>query len=452
MMAIPAKIIKIAILTVYIVSGFIMSAAASDQIPAPPQKRPIALLNGDVYTVTKGVIKGGAVLFESGKITVVGKDINLPENTEIIDVSGKRIYPGFIEANTMLGLTEIGRVRATHDYMETGIINPNVRAEAAFNPDSELLPVTRANGITMALSIPEGGLISGTSALMMMDGWTWEEMILKAPVGLHIRWPSMKINKTSGSAKSLEEQLEERDKKIEAIRKAFADARAYLIAKGNESDKDIPYHETDLRWESIIPVLNREIPALVHADGIREIQAAVDWASDENINMILVGGYDAWRVSNLLKQKEIPIIITAIHRLPTRNWEGYDMPFTLPRKLKEAGINFCIAGKGGYFETAHARNLPYQAATAAAYGLPKEDALKSITIYPAQILGIDDQAGSIEVGKDASLIVTNGDPLEIMTNVEMEFIQGRQIDLRSKHTLLYEKYLQKYRQMGIIKE
>ncbi|MFQ5583058.1 MAG: amidohydrolase family protein [Calditrichia bacterium] len=433
-----------------LIAFFLLSIVgnASDQVPAPPQTHPIALQGGMIHTLAGDAINGGTVLVENGKITAVGETVTLPDNTEVIDITGKHIYPGFIAANTALGLTEIAAVRATRDYAETGKINPNVRAEVAFNPDSELLPVVRANGIALALSIPAGGIISGTSALMLLDGWTWEEMTLKAPVGLHLHWPYMGINRAPWVRKKPEEQLKERDRQIEQIRKTFADARAYLKAKKSESNKGVLYHDTDSRWEAMVPVLQREVPVFVHANEIRQIQAAVDWASGENIKMVLVGGYDSWRVADLLKEKEIPVIITATHRLPMRRWEAYDTPFTLPLKLQQAGVKFCIAGPGGAFNTAHARNLPYQAATAAAYGLPREEALKAITLYPAEILGVAEQVGSVEVGKDATLIVTDGDPLEIMTHVEMEFIRGRKIDLSNKQTELYEKYREKYRRIN----
>jgi imidazolonepropionase-like amidohydrolase len=449
MKIIPAVTNNLKPLAVYVLIGLMGWAWASDQIPAPPQDHPIALTGATIHTVTGEIIEEGTVLFDEGVITAIGTEVALPDETEVIELPGQHVYPGFIVANSALGLIEIGAVRATRDFSETGEINPNVRAEVAFNPDSELLPVTRANGITQALSVPGGGLISGTSALMMLDGWTWEDMVIKAPVGLHIRWPNMRIS--PNARKSEKEQKKERDAQIEKIRQAFADARAYLKAKEAEEQKGIPYHETDSRWEAMIPVLKGETPVFVAANEIRQIEAAVDWASEENIRMVLVGGYDSWRVADLLREKNIPVVITEIHRLPARRWEGYDMPFTLPLKLHEAGVRFCICG-GGSFDAAHERNLPYHAATAAAYGLPKEEALKSITIYPAEILGVADQVGSLQVGKDATLIITDGDPLEITTQVEMEFIQGREIDLTSRHTQLYEKYLEKYIQMGIIKE
>jgi imidazolonepropionase-like amidohydrolase len=439
----------LSVLVVALAATAAWTASPSDQIPAPRQDRPIALVGGTVHTMTGPAIEDGTVLFVDGKITAVGTSVDFPPGTRQIDVRGKHVYPGLIAANTMLGLVEINAVRATRDFAEVGDIKPNVRAEVAFNPDSELLPVARANGITLALSVPAGGVISGTSALMMLDGWTWEEMTLKAPVGLHVRWPSMGVSHAPWVTKSEEEQKKERDQRIQKIRDAFAEARAYMKAKEAEAQKGVPYHKTDLRWEAMIPVFKKEIPVFVHANEIRQIQAAVDWASDEGVRMVLVGGQDAWRVADLLKEKNIPVIIAGIHTNPMRRWEAYDTPFTNPLKLYEAGVTFSIATGGGPFGAAHERNLPYHAATAAAYGLPVEEALKAITLYPAQILGVADRVGSIEVGKDATLIVTNGNPMEIRTQVEQEYIQGRAIDLNSRHTQLYQKYQTKYERLGL---
>jgi len=433
---------------------FLLSIAhglpASDQIPAKPQERPIALVGGTIHTVSGDVIERGTVLFIDGKITAVGINIALPNGVEAIDVAGKHVYPGMIAATTNIGLVEIGAVRASRDYAELGDINPNVRAEAAINPDSEIIPVTRANGITMALSVPSGGLITGTSALIMLDGWTWESMTFKAPVGLHIRWPFMGVRRSRFIRTSPKDQLKRRDESLNKIKTAFAEARAYLKAKEAEVRKGIPYHETDLRWEALGRAINKEIPVFIFADGIRQIQAAVDWAVSEDLDMVLVGGRDAWRAVELLKRHNIPVIVGGTLTTPMRRWEAYDTAFKNPLRLHEAGVQYCIAGTGGVSGGAsNARNLPYNAAMSAAYGLPKEEALKAVTLYPAQILGVADRVGSIEVGKDATLIVTDGDPLEIVTQIEREFILGRKIDLSSRHTQLYEKYKTKYERLGL---
>ena len=415
------------------------------EIPAKPQDHPIVLVGGTVHTVSGSVIENAMVLFDKGKLTGIGTNIELPAGTEKIDIRGKHIYPGLIDARSVIGLVEIDAVRATRDVTESGSINPNIHAEVAVNPESEIIPVTRANGVTVAVTMPDGGVISGSAAAIELDGWTWEDMTLKAPVGMVMNWPSMRINKAWWEQRSEEEQKKARDKSLDVLRNAFRDARAYLKAKRSEAEKSIPFHKTDLRWEAMAPVLDRSIPVLMNAEEIEQIEAAIAWAEQENVKIVLVGGYDSWRVANLLKEKDIPVIVNPIQRTPWRRWEAYDEPSALPKKLNDAGVRFCIAGEAG---ASNERNVPYHAAMAASYGLPKEEALKSITLYPAQILGIADRVGSLEVGKDATLIVTDGDPLEIMTHVEMEFIRGKNISLNSKHTHLYEKYKEKYRRAG----
>jgi imidazolonepropionase-like amidohydrolase len=412
------------------------------QMPAKPQEKPIAIINATIHPVSSPLIESGTILFDKGKIVAVGKDIALPQGTEVIDGSGKHIYPGLMSPDTYIGLMEIGAVRATRDFAETGQINPNVRAEVAVNPESEIIPVTRANGITTFVTAPRGGIISGLSAVMMSDGWTWEEMTLKAPAGLCVQWPAMTLRRGWWVTQSEEEQKKERDKALKELADAFRDARAYMNAKKAEQHKGIPYHNVDLRWEAMIPVLEGKVPVVVTATEVQQIQAAVAWAQQEGLKLIIRGGHDAWRVTDLLKKYDVPVLAGAVHRLPSRRFEKYDEPFTLPKKLFEAGIRFAIITED---EAPHERNLPYQAAQAAAYGLPKDEALKAITLYPAQIFGVADRIGSLEVGKDATLLVTTGDPLEIVTKVEMEFIQGRKVDLSSKHTILYEKYKEKYR-------
>ena len=424
------------------------SLLASDPVPAAKQAHPIALIGGTIHPVTAPDVYNGTILFESGKITGIGTDVALPPGTEKIDVSGKHLYPGLINANSTLGLTEIEAVRATNDFAETGEMNPNVRAEIAVNPESELIPTTRANGVVIANVMPEGGLISGRSAAIVLDGWTQEDLVLKSPIGLVVNWPRMTILRDPWITQSEDDQKKERERQLKELRDAFSDARAYMVAKNSENKAGIPYHATDLRWEAMIPVIERKIPVFVSANEAGQIEAAVQWAKDENIRIVIVSGRDSWRVAELLKANNVPVIVGPVLDVPSRSWEAYDNAFTVPAKLSAAGVQFAISGEGEAFGE---RNTPYHAAMAAAYGLPKDEALKAITIYSAKILGIDNQAGSLETGKDATIIVTNGDPLEIETNVSMEFIQGKKIDLRSRHTLLYEKYRDKFKQLGILK-
>jgi imidazolonepropionase-like amidohydrolase len=429
---------------------FTSPAFSSDIIPGKPQEKPIALVGGTIHTVTKGTIENGVVLFDKGKIVAVGREISIPKDAEVIDVKGKHIYPGLINAFTTIGLIEIGAVRATRDVTEVGLVNPNVRAEVAFNPDSEHPPVTRSNGITMALVVPTGELIAGQSALMMLDGWTWEEMTLKAPVGLHIYWPRMTLpsERFMLVRRSPEELKKEVETRINLIRETFQKARAYKKAKESEIQKGVPYHDTDLKYEAMIPVLEGKVPVFIHANSSKEILSAIEWAESEGLKIVIVGGADSWKVADVLKNKNIPVILTNIHRLPSKRYSDYDEPFTVAYKLYKAGVKFCIGGEGGYYNE---RNLPYQAGTCVAFGLPREEALKAITIYPAEILGVADKVGSIEPGKDATLIVTTGDPLEISTQVVYEFIQGKKVDLSNRQVKLYEKYVEKYRRLGLLK-
>ena len=423
---------------------------SSDQVPAPPQTHPILLMNATIHPVSADEIRRGAILFEKGVITAIGRRItNLPDNTETIDLQGKHVYPGMIAAASVIGLTEIGAVAVTRDFAERGDVNPNVRAEVAYHPDSEIIPVTRSNGVLLAHSCPTGGLISGTSAVMMLDGWTWETATLKAQTGLHINWPNMGAISSRRFRRSEEEVAKRREEAMKKLDSTFEEAQRYLVAKEAANQSGRIELETDLRWEAMLPVLRREVPVFMHASEVRQIESAVEWANRHNLKMVIVGGYDAWRVADLLKKYEIPVIYETVNSLPRRRWEDFDTPFTGPLKLYEAGVKYCISmGTGG---ASNHRNTPYEASKAASYGLPKNEALKSVTLYAAEVLGIADKAGSLEKGKDATLMITDGDPLEITTQVEQVYIQGKKIDMSDHHKVLYDKYKEKYRQLGKIK-
>jgi imidazolonepropionase-like amidohydrolase len=414
---------------------------ASNEVPAPPQNHDVALVGGTVHPI-EGDPFEGSILFSKGKIVAMGKDIEIPSNAQRVDVTGKHVYPGFIDAATDVGLIEIGSIRATRDQSETGQFNPNARAEVAVNPDSELIPVARANGVLLAVTAPEGGVISGTSALIQLDGWTWEDMTVRAPLAMELNWPNMTTVRAWWQRESERDQLRQRDERLRQIQQTFADARAYLTAKKSGSDKV----EYDARWEAMIPLLEGKIPLAVNANELQQIQAAVAFAQQERVKLIIVGGADAPLCADLLKKYDVPVILTGTQRLPQRRYSAYDDQFTLPQRLRELGIRYCIAGSRS---ASYVRNLPYQAGMSAAFGLPRGEALKAITLYPAQILGVDDRVGSLEAGKDATFIVTTGDPLETPTQIEQAYIQGRKIELTSRHTRLWEKYKEKYRRLGI---
>ena len=433
---------------ILLVASLLLSVAcalAADAVPAAKQKKPIALVGGTIHTVSGDVLQNATIVFDKGKIIALGASVAIPADAERIDVTGKHVYPGIIDSYDHIGLTEIGSVRGTVDVAETGSINPNVKAEVAVNPESELIPVARSQGVAIVNTAPSGGLISGLAAALMLDGWTWEDLTLKSGLGLIINWPSMVYAPSRFVRVTKEEWQKQRDEQLKALRETFSSARAYMIAKKAEQQKGIPYHDTDPRWNAMIPVLEGRIPVFVQANELSQIQGAITWAEQEGVKLIIVGGRDAIFAKDQLKAKDIPVIVTDIQSAPMRQWQGYNEVFSLPMRLKQAGIRFCIAGEG---DASNARNTAFQAANAAAYGLSLEDALKSVTLYAAQVLGIADKVGSLEVGKDATLIVTNGDPLQPPTITERMFIRGKKIDMRDKHKQLYEKYQEKYRQLS----
>lgn len=427
-----------------LIAAFSLNLNASVNIPKAPQSETVLLKGATVHPISKPKIQNGWVLLKDGKIRNIGSaKENTPKADRVIDLTGKHLYPGLIAANSSLGLVEVGAVRSTDDQTEVGLVNPNVKAQVAVNPDSELFPVTRANGVLFALTVPQGGLVTGRSALLQLDGWTWEEMTLASPVGLHVQWPDMRhgtgqFNSELEDAKEFEKQLQQT---LKLLRNTFEQAKAYHQARTAGRGK------LDSRWEAMRPVFAGKMSVYAHANDIRQMNHAMHLAKEFGFQLVIVGGQDAWRIADTLKAEKVAVIISPIHTVPLRRWDAYDAQFTNAAKLFDAGVEFCIAHAGGGFAASNQRNLPYHAATAAAFGLPKEEALKAITLYPAQILGVADRIGSIEVGKDATLFVSNGDPLEIGTQVEKAYIEGREIDLSSRHTRLYEKYQEKYRQL-----
>lgn len=424
-------------------------APAQDLVhKAPPQEGPVLIENATVHTVSGGTIENGAVLFENGRITGVGQAISgVPGDTHRIDATGLHVYPGLIAANTVMGLVEIGAVRATRDYGETGSITPEVFAAVSVNPDSTLIPVTRSNGIMSCAVMPQGGLIPGRASVIRMDGWTWEDLAVEQDAGLIVNWPSLRIARGWWVTKSEKEQRREIRENLDRIDDVFDQAEAYLSAK--DADPTIP---SDIRFESMRDAIRNNGRIFIRAQEMEQIQSAVNWASERGYNVVIVGGRDAADVADTLARHDVGVILTGTHRLPKRRDADYDSIFRAPLVLEEAGVRWCMATGGGSFQTPHARNLPYHAASAVAYGLPVEAGIRSITLSAAELLGVDDRLGSIEAGKSATLIVTTGNPMEMTTSVEMAFIDGRKIDLTDKHKALRDKYREKYRQLGVIDE
>jgi len=413
-------------------------------VPGAPQDRPIVIVNATVHPVSSAPIANGRVRFEAGKITAVGAEVPT-EGASVIDASGKHVYPGMLAASSVIGLVEVQAVRATNDTTEVGAINPNARAQVAVNADSEVVPVTRANGVLAALVHPvagQQGVITGSAAVLQMDGWTWEDMTVRGDVGQYIEWPSLIIPDFLPPPLIQATRKAQVDKRI-ALEKALTDAKSYRTAK-QANAVSLP----DLRWEAMLPVLRKEQPVLIGANDMESIEDALDFTARHDLRMVLVGGLEAWRLAALLKARDIPVIVAGTHVLPLRRSDPFDAAFSNPAKLHAAGLKFAISGPGDSFSVSNERNLPYHAATAIAYGLPADEGLKAVTLYPAQILGVADRLGSLETGKDATLFISDGDPLENSTAIEQAWIGGRVVDLRSRHTKLNDKYRAKYGQPG----
>lgn len=425
--------------------GSAASLLAHDSIPGAPQTKPIALVGGTIFPISGKPIEQGVVLFDKGRIVAIGKEVELPADVKQIDVTGKHVYPGLFDAHTNLGLLELPSVRASVDDRETGAINPNVEAIKAVHPESELIPVTRSNGVLLALTAPTGSLLAGRASVIQLDGWTWAEMALKTDVGMQLHWPNESPLRNWRNPTPIKKQLEQRDELLKVLRQAFDDASAYRTAHQTEADRGFEFDEfpRDLRWEAMLPVFDRQQPLIVAANQLTQIQAAVAFALRHKLKLIIHGGYDAELCADLLKQHQVPVIIEGIYRLPLRPGDDYDAAFTLPQRLRAAGVTYCIAG-GGKHATENTRNLPYHAAQAVAFGLPADEALRAITLAPAEILGVADRVGSLDVGKDATLFVADGDILETATHVEHAWIQGRAVDLSDRQKRLWHKYQQKY--------
>jgi imidazolonepropionase-like amidohydrolase len=400
------------------------------QVPAPRQDRPIALVGGTVHPVSGPAIPGGTLVFENGVITAVGANVTVPEGAQRIDISGKHVYPGLIDGWSQMGLTEIGGIDVATDLNEFGDLNPNVRGAVAFHPESRHIGTTRSNGVLVTLTSPSGGLIAGMASAMMLDGWTWETMTIRDRAGLIVNWPGTQNQNAYNQG-------------LDALRDALASSRAYHSARDAAQAENRRF-ATDPRWEAMRPVIEGDVPLLVLANDVRQMQDAVTWAESEGLGIVLIGGRDAGYIADYLAAKDVPVLLSVVNSQPGRSWEAVDHFHTLPARLHEAGVRFGIVGGSG---AAYANRLPYEAGVAMRGGLSELEALRALTLYPATFLGIDDRVGSLEVGKDATVLITTGNPLEYATTVEQAFIEGRDIDLMDAHRQFFEKYSEKLRQL-----
>ena len=411
-----------------------------------PQSEAVALRGATIHTVTNGVIENGTILFENGVIIAVGIDIEIPAGTRVVDVFGKHIYPGLIDAYSTVGISEIGSVGVSSDVNELGDFNPNVRAEVAVNAESRHIGTTRSAGVLVTLTTPGGGLISGMSSAMSLEGWDWEEMSIESTAALNVNWPNPSSRRGRGGrggrgrgfGSGSQEPPPTYPEQVQQLKDFFAEARAYRDATtAGEAVR------TDSRYAAMIPALDGDIPVVVSAGGAAQINEAITWAQEEGVRLVIRGGSDAIHVADRLVANDIPVILTSTMAAPGRNYEGYDGAYTMPARLHEAGVRFAISGGSGALYT---NRLPWEAGVAVAFGLPEEEALKAVTINAAEFMGISDRVGSLEPGKQATLLITNGTPLDMTNDIEQSYIQGREIDMNDIQKHFFEKYMEKVRQ------
>jgi len=406
-----------------------------------------AITHAKIFTLAGSAIDDGTVLIKDGKIAAVGASVEVPTGAQVIDGKGLQVYPGLFDAVTQMGLSEIGAVSATVDSSETGNFNPDVVAATAVSPSSEHIPVTRASGITEVLAVPASGgfdssgsraILGGQASAFSLAGWTMDDMQIKRSVAMVINFPtivtrSFDLATLSRKERPYTEAKQEYEKNLNELTDWIERARHYAQAIGHGGPSDF---ERDVKLEALAPVVRGQLPVLVFADRARDIRNAVEFCDKQKLKMILAGGSEAYKVKDLLRSKNVPVILRPVLTLPVDEDDPYDRLLNQPAELTEAGVKFAL----GSFDNSFARRLGQNAANAAAHGLSQDDALKSVTLYPAQILGLADQVGTLEPGKLANVIVTNGDPLELTTELKYLFIRGQLTSTDNRHKRLFEKY------------
>jgi len=425
----------------FILTGLMSGTSFSQQTPAPEQTRSVLILGGTAHLGTGDAIEDAAIGFRNGKIDFVGRAFQADKSKydETIDAKGKQIYPGFIVTNTTLGLQEIGAVRATQDQYEVGTFRPNVRAIIAFNTDSEITPTVRSNGVLMGQITPRSGVISGASGVVQFDGWNWEDASIKMVDGIHLNWPSTHHKHAVDGKVNIRKRKTYTQQKHE-IERYFSEARAYAEAHPEPSTSVM-----DVRHEAMRGVFDGSLALYCHASDAREITEAVHFKRKMGIKrLVIVGGYDAYLVGDILRENNVSVLLTSVHRLPRFTEDDIDLPYRLPKLLADEGVLFALQVDARMTEM-NTRNLPFYAGTARKYGLTEEQAIMALTRNPAKILGVDELCGTIERGKDATLFISDGDALDVRTNhLTHAFIQGRRMDIDNRQKELYRKFQTKY--------
>lgn len=423
---------------ILIALGF--TATAQDNVyPAPPQKGTFALTNATIHVGNGQVIENGMVLVSNGKIVDVRPAAPIAD-IAVFDCKGQHIYPGLILSSSQLGLIEINSVRATEDAEEIGNINANIRSIVAYNTDSKVINTLRTNGILMANIVPGGGLISGSSSVVQLDAWNWEDAAYAKDKGIHFRMPSLLTRRGGGRGgfgggqQPAGDPVQRGLTQIEEAKTFFREAKVYSAA-GNPS-------AVNLKYEAVKGLFTKKQKLYVHCNIVKEMLIAIDFVKEFGFDVVIVGGLDAWQIAPMLKENNIAVILDQMHSLPTMMDDDVDQPYKNPYLLQKAGVLFAINDEDG---NSRYRNLPFNAGTAVAYGLTKEEALSAVTLNAAKILGVDGQTGSIEKGKDANIVVSSGDILDMRTNqITRAYIQGRELNMTDKHKQLAERYEYKY--------
>ena len=425
-------------LIILLACGF--TAMAQENVyPAKEYKGLLFIKNGTIHVGNGQVIQNGTIKVNDGKIVEVGANIAIPAgDVKVFDAKGGQIYPGLILPVTQLGLVEVPSVRSTVDATELGDLNPNIRSIVAYNTDSKVINTLKSNGILMANIVPNGSLIAGSSSLVQLDAWNWEDAAVKMDLGIHFIMPSLIVVPNpfadAPAANAASETLKKNMDQVESVKLFLREAKAY--------NQEATHKQTNLKFEAVKGLFNKTQKFFVHCDLVKEMLIAIDFAKEFGFDEVIVGGSDSWQIAGLLKANNIAVILSQMHNLPTMADDDVDQPYKAATALQKAGVLFAINDDDGQ---TRGRNLAFNAGTAAAYGLTKEEALSAITLNTAKILGVGDRAGSLEAGKDANIVVSEGDILDMRSSVvTMAFVQGRQVDLTDKHKELFERYKYKY--------
>jgi imidazolonepropionase-like amidohydrolase len=429
------------IVTLSALVSFTAAVFAQDDVyPAAKQSKKTAIVGATVHVGNGQVIENGTVVFDNGKIVYAGDAAAAPKAENTIDAKGKQVYPGLILPSSNLGLQEISGVRGSTDINEIGEFNPSVRSIAAYKAESVIINTLRLNGILLAHTIPGGQLIAGQSSVVQLDAWNYEDAAYKTDMGMHFYMPSLLsrgggrgFGRGFGGAPAGDPTKEALDK-IESVKAIFREAKAYH-QKG--ADKQI-----NLKLEATKGLFNRTQKLFVHCDQIKQMIVAIDFVKEFGFDVVLVGASESWQIADLLKANNIAVILTQEHSLPTTDDDDIDQPYKAASVLQNAGVLFCLNDDD---PQNRGRNLMFNAGTAAAYGLGKEAALQAITLNAAKILGVADKTGTLEVGKDANIVISEGDILDMKSSIVTDaFIQGRAVAMTSKHKQLYDRYKYKY--------